>query len=244
MKNRGIPRVLEVAMKEASANADAKKAAGEAAADLVESGMVVGLGTGSTVAWTIMRLGARIKDEGLEFLGIPTSYQAENLAIDSGIKLTTLNQHPDLDLAIDGVDQVDFNLFVIKGDGAAHTREKVVACSARKFVIVADESKFIERLNHGVPVEVLPFAARLAQRRLKELGGVPALRLGKMKDGPVITDNGNFVMDVDFGAIEDPAALAARLSPIPGVVEHGIFDNMDELYLARAGRVEIIKKKK
>jgi ribose 5-phosphate isomerase A len=228
-------------MKEASANADAKKAAGEAAAELVKSGMVVGLGTGSTVAWTIKRLGARFLDGGLDFLGVPTSYQAENLAIASGIKLTTLNQHPDLDLAIDGADQVDFNLFAIKGGGAAHTREKVVACSARKFVIVADESKFAEHLNHGVPVEVLPFAARLAERRLKELGGMPVLRLGKMKDGPVITDNGNFVMDVDFGVIEDPAALATRISLIPGVVEHGIFDNLDELYLAKAGNVEIIK---
>jgi ribose 5-phosphate isomerase A len=229
-------------MKEASANADAKKAAGEAAAELVKSGMVVGLGTGSTVTWTIKRLGARILDEGLDFLGIPTSYQAENLAIASGIKLTTLNQHPLLDLAIDGADQVDFNLFAIKGGGAAHTREKVVACSAKKFVIVADESKFVERLNHVVPVEVLPFAAGPVEARLKELGGVPVLRLGKMKDGPVITDNGNFVMDVDFGIIEDPAGVAARLSPIPGVVEHGIFDNLDELYLARAGRVEIIKR--
>ena len=229
-------------MKEASANADAKKAAGEAAAELVKSGMVVGLGTGSTVAWTIKRLGARVLDEGLEFYGVPTSYQAENLAIASGIKLTTLNQHPVLDLAIDGADQVDFNLFAIKGGGAAHTREKVVACSARKFVVVAVESKYVEKLSHPVPVEVLPFAARLAERRLTAIGGVPVLRLGKMKDGPVITDNGNFVMDVDFGAIEDPAGLAARLSPIPGVVEHGIFDNLDELYLARAGRVEIIKK--
>jgi ribose 5-phosphate isomerase A len=229
-------------MKEASANADAKKAAGEAAAELVKGGMVVGLGTGSTVAWTIKRLSYRVLDEGLDFLGVPTSYQAENLAIASGIRLTTLNEHPDLDLAIDGADQVDFSLFVIKGGGAAHTREKVVACSARKFVIVADESKFAENLNHAVPVEVLPFAARMAERRLKELGGEPVLRLGKMKDGPVITDNGNFVMDVDFGTIEDPVALAARLSPIPGVVEHGIFDNLDELYLARAGRMEIIKK--
>ena len=230
-------------MKEANANADAKRAAGEAAAKLVKDGMVVGLGTGSTVAWTIKRLGARVLDDGLEFLGVPTSYQAENLAIASGIKLTTLNQHPDLDLAIDGADQVDFNLFAIKGGGAAHTREKVVAFSARKFVIVADESKFVEHLNHAVPVEVLPFAARPVEAKLKELGGAPVLRLGKMKDGPVVTDNGNFVMDVDFGAIEDPAGLAARLSPIPGVVEHGIFDNLDELYLARKDGVEIIGRK-
>ena len=230
-------------MKDVSANAEAKRLAGEAAAKLVKSGMVVGLGTGSTVAWTIKRLGERVKKEGLDFLGVPTSFQAENLAIASGIKLTTLNQHPVLDLAIDGADEVDANLFVIKGGGAAHTREKVVACSAQRFVIVADESKYVEKLTWPVPVEVLPFAFRLVETRLKELGGKPVLRLGKMKDGPVITDNGNFVMDVDFGAIVDPAALAAKISPIPGVVEHGIFNNLDELYLAKADGVEIIKKK-
>src|SRR5512137_1876434 len=120
-------------MKEANANADAKRAAGEAAAELVKSNMVVGLGTGSTVAWTIKRLGELVKEEGLDFYGVPTSYQAEDLAIASGIKLTTLNQCPELDLAIDGADQVDANLFVIKGGGAAHTLEKVVACSAKKF---------------------------------------------------------------------------------------------------------------
>jgi len=227
-------------MKDVSANADAKRLAGEAAAELVKSNMVVGLGTGSTVAWTIKRLGERVKEEGLDFWGVPTSFQAENLAIASGIKLTTLNSHPILDLAIDGADQVDASLFVIKGGGAAHTREKVVACSAKRFVIVADESKFVAKLTWPVPVEVLPFALRLVERRLAELSGKPVLRLGKMKDGPVITDNGNFVMDVDFGVIVDPKSLAAKISPIPGVVEHGIFDNLDELYLARAGGVERI----
>jgi ribose 5-phosphate isomerase A len=230
-------------MKDVSANADAKKAAGEAAADLVKSGMVVGLGTGSTVAWTIKRLGERVREEGLDFFGVSTSFQAENLAIASGIKLTTLNSHPILDLAIDGADQVDANLFVIKGGGAAHTREKVIACSAKRFVIVADESKFVERLTWPVPVEVLPFAFRLVERRLKELGGAPVLRQGLRKDGPVITDNGNFVVDADFGVIEDPEGLAARMCGIPGVVEHGIFDNLDELYLARKEGVEKIGKR-
>jgi len=131
----------------------------------------------------------------------------------------------------------------IKGGGAAHTREKVVSCSARAFVIVADQSKFVERLSWPVPVEVLPFAAKLAGRLLEEMGGRPVLRLGRMKDGPVITDNGNFVMDVDFGIIEDPRSIAARISPIPGVVEHGIFDNLDELYLAREDGVERIKRR-
>ncbi len=227
-------------MRDASANANAKKAAGESAAALVKDGMVVGLGTGSTVAWTIKMLGHRVKEEGLDILGVPTSYQAETLAIASGVKLTSLSQHPVLDLAIDGADQIDFNLFAIKGGGAAHTREKVVSSSARRFIVVADETKYAEKLSHPVPVEVLAFAARLVDQRLKELGGAPVLRLGKMKDGPVITDNGNFVMDVDFGVIEDPEALAAKLCQIPGVVEHGIFDNIDELHLARAGGVEII----
>ncbi|MGV8127524.1 MAG: ribose-5-phosphate isomerase RpiA [Methanothrix sp.] len=228
-------------MKDASANQRAKKAAGEAAADLVESGMVVGLGTGSTVAWTIRRLGERVKEEGLEFLGVPTSFQAESLAVECGILLTTLNQHPVLDLAIDGADQVDQRLYVIKGGGAAHTREKVVACSARRFVIVADESKYVKQLTHPVPVETLPFALRLVERKLLELGGRPVLRLGKMKDGPVITDNGNFVLDVDFGRIEEPGELGTRMSRIPGLVEHGIFENLDELYLARGSGLERIK---
>lgn len=229
-------------MKVASSNQEGKKAAGESAARLIKDGMVVGLGTGSTVAWTIRKVGEMV-EAGLDILGVPTSYQAEALAIESGISLTTLSQHPILDLAIDGADQVDADLFAIKGGGAAHTREKVVASSARKFVVVADESKFVEMLSHPVPVEVLPFAAGLVERRLQELGGEPVLRLGKMKDGPVITDNGNFVMDADFGEIVDPAALEAKLCGIPGLVEHGIFDNLDELHLARKDGVEIIRRR-
>lgn len=230
-------------MKDASANANAKRLAGEAAADLVKEGMVVGLGTGSTVAWTIKRLGQRVKEEGLEIFGVPTSFQAENLAIASGVNLTTLNVHPILDLAIDGADQVDARLFVIKGGGAAHTREKIVACSARRFVIVADESKYVDKLTWPVPVEVLPFALRLVERKLRDGGADPVLRLGKMKDGPVITDNGNFVIDANFGAIEEPEKLAAQLCRIPGVLEHGIFDNLDELYLARGDGVEKIRRR-
>jgi len=115
-----------------------------------------------------------------------------------------------------------------------------VACSAWRFVIVADESKYVEKLTWPVRVEVLHFALRLVERRLMDLGGAPVLRQGLRKDGPVITDNGNFVMDVDFGTIEDPRGLAATISPIPGVVEHGIFDNLDVLYLARADGVERI----
>jgi ribose 5-phosphate isomerase A len=229
-------------MRTASANRDDKKAAGESAAAIVEDGMIVGLGTGSTTAWAIRRLGSRVREEGLEILGVPTSYQAEALALESGIKLTMLSQNPILDIAIDGADQVDSALFAIKGGGAAHTREKVVSCSAKKFVLVIDGKKYASSLSHPVPIEVLPFAFRLVERRLREMGGSPSLRQARMKDGPVITDNGNFVIDVDFGIIEDPGLLSSRLDSLPGIVEHGIFDNVDELHISTSGSVEIIRR--
>ena len=133
-------------------NAEEKRAAGEAAAEMVRDGMVLGLGTGSTVAWTIKRIGELV-EEGMEVLGVPTSYQAQELAIAAGIPLTTLDQDPVLDLAIDGADQISRDLTTIKGGGAAHAREKVVASSAQWFVIVADSSKYVEVLGHPVPVD-------------------------------------------------------------------------------------------
>ncbi|MFA5579707.1 MAG: ribose 5-phosphate isomerase A [Methanothrix sp.] len=157
-------------------NAEEKKTAGEAAAEMVRDGMVLGLGTGSTVAWTIKRIGEMV-EVGMEVLGVPTSYQAQELAIASGIPLTTLDQDPILDLAIDGVDQISADLTAIKGGGAAHAREKVVASSAQWFVIVADSSKYVDFLSHPVPVEVLPFAARLAQIWIEELGGTPTIQI-------------------------------------------------------------------
>jgi ribose 5-phosphate isomerase A len=232
-------------MKERNASADSaeKRAAGIAASQLVESGMIVGLGTGSTVAYTIKELGRRVREEGLEILGVVTSYQSEMLAIEAGIPLTTLAQHPELDLAIDGADQIDSNLYAIKGGGAAHTREKIVSVSAKRFLVVADESKTSVQLDKAVPVEVLPFAKELVIRKIKELGGNPELRLALRKDGPVITDNGNFVLDSSFGVIPNPGELSLKLSSIPGVVEHGIFSNVNELYTGRKdGSVEIIRK--
>ncbi|MDD2440439.1 MAG: ribose 5-phosphate isomerase A [Methanosarcinaceae archaeon] len=222
-----------------------KEAAGIAAAGLVSSGMVVGLGTGSTVAYALQELGRRIKEEGLEFFGVVTSYQSEMLAIKAGIPLTSLSQHPILDLAIDGADRVDSNFYAIKGGGAAHTREKLVSMSAKRFVVVLDSSKLSEKLDHYVPVEILPMARELVSAKLKELGGKPKLRLASRKDGPVITDNGNFVLDTDFGIIEAPEELSLKLSAIPGVVEHGIFSNVDEVYIGKQdGTVKILKKKK
>lgn len=231
-------------MKERNANASSaeKQAAGIAAADLVKDGMVIGLGTGSTTAFAIAEVGRRVREEGLDVLAVVTSYQAEMLAIEAGVPLTSLAEHPVLDLAIDGADQVDANLNVIKGGGAAHTREKVVARSAKRFVVVADDSKMSEKLDHFVPVEVLPYARELVKQQVTELGGIPQIRLASRKDGPVISDNGNVIMDVEFGTIENPAELYQKLSMCVGVVEHGIFLNTDEVYVGRKdGSVEIIK---
>ncbi|MDR0767567.1 MAG: ribose-5-phosphate isomerase RpiA [Methanosarcinales archaeon] len=220
-----------------------KKAAGIYAASLVQSGDAVGLGTGSTVAYTIKELGRRVREEELDIVGVVTSYQSEAIAIEAGVPLTTLAQTPKLTIAIDGADQFDENLFAIKGGGAAHTREKIVSMSADRFVVVSDPAKKAKTLSTFVPIEVMPFGKELVMKSLKAIGGDPVLRAAVKKDGPVITDNGNFVIDCSFGEIKNPAELAAKLSQIPGVVEHGIFMNVDEVIIGNAdGSIEVIKK--
>jgi len=215
-----------------------KQAAGECAAGLVEEGMVIGLGTGSTTAYAIKEIGRRVAD-GLDILGVPTSYQSAFLAADVGIPLTTLDEHPELDIDIDGADQIA-GFTVIKGGGAAHTREKIVAMSSKKFVVVADESKCSDILSHPVPLEVLPFALKLAIKQVSKLAGTAELRMGVSKDGPVISDNGNFILDADFGKIDDPESLAEKLSQCCGILEHGIFTGVDAVYIGKKdGSVEI-----
>ncbi len=204
----------------------AKQAVGQQAAQLVQSGMVVGLGTGSTAAFMIQALGERLRRGELqEVRGIPTSFQAAVLARQAGIPLTTLDEVATVDLAIDGADEVDPQKNLIKGGGAAHTREKIVDSLAQEFVVVVDASKLVERLGSTfpVPVEVLPMAVVPVMRALARLGGQPELRMALKKDGPVITDQGNMVVDVTFAAIPDPAALEAQINNIPGVLENGLF---------------------
>ena len=220
-----------------------KKAAGIYAASLVKDGDIVGLGTGSTVAYTIKELGRRVREENLKIKGVVTSYQSESIAIAAGVPLTTLTESPKLTIAIDGADQFDKNLIAIKGGGAAHTREKIVSMSADKFVIVSDPGKKTDILSGVVPIEVMPFGKELVVSSLKKLGGTPVLRAAAKKDGPVITDNGNFVIDCDFGKIEKPEELAKQLSQIPGVVEHGIFMNADTVIIGKPdGSTEMIQK--
>lgn len=199
-----------------------KREAGYYAAGMVEDGMVVGLGTGSTIAFAMERIAERIQ-EGLRIQGVPTSYQAEIRARDLAIPLTTLDDYPELDITIDGADQVDGRLRLIKGRGAALTREKCVAAAAEELVIVVDESKIATLLSAPVPVEVIPFGLRPVMLGIRALGGDPVLRQGIRKDGPVITDNGNFVLDCSFGTIEDPDRLEGLLSLMPGVLSCGLF---------------------
>ncbi|MHC3438544.1 ribose-5-phosphate isomerase RpiA [Natrialbaceae archaeon A-gly3] len=216
----------------------AKRRAGERAATEVEDGMVVGLGTGSTTAHAIRAIGEATV-EGLEVTGVPTSYQSRQLAIEAGIPLTTLEAVDGIDLAIDGTDQVaDGDL--IKGGGAAHAREKFIDAAADRFVVVADPSKLVDALERPVPVEVLPDARPVVEERVRDLGGEPDLRAAERKDGPVVTDNGNLVLDCAFGEIDDPASLARDLASVPGVVEHGLFVGMaDTAYIGTDDGVDV-----
>jgi ribose 5-phosphate isomerase A len=211
---------------------------------MVRTDQVVGLGTGSTAAHAIEELGRRVREEGLRIVGIPTSYQAARLARDRGIPVRSLDDVDGLDIAIDGADEVDPARNLIKGGGGAHTREKVIASAAKLFVVVVDESKLVRRLGQrtAVPVEVIPMALAPAVRRLRALGGIPELRTGLRKDGPVITDEGNLLLDVRFDGIADPATLEGAINAIPGVLDNGLFVGLAGLVLSCAPGVDEVRR--
>lgn len=211
-----------------------KQQVGKVAAERVQSGSIVGLGTGSTTAFAIQFLGDRLKSGQLtDIKGVPTSFQASVLAKQYGIPLTTLDEVDRIDIGIDGADEVDPQKQLIKGGGAAHTREKVVDSLAELFIVVVDSSKIVDALGSTfpVPVEVLPMAIAPVTRALEKLGGQPELRIGVKKDGPVITDQGNMVLDVKFEAIPNPSELERTINNIPGVLENGIFIDMADIVL-------------
>ena len=224
----------------------AKQNAALEAVKHVKDGFIVGLGSGSTAAFAIEALGERIKNENLHIMGIPTSYQAFLLAVEYGIPITTLDEHPVIDVTIDGADQLTPELFLIKGGGAALAREKIVAAASKLNVIIADQPKKVKLLgenNQFVPIEVLPFAIALVKQKIVALGGKPVVREGKGKLGPVITDNGNAVIDAYFGEIKNPTELAIKAKMIPGVVETGFFISLtDIVYIGSIDKVEKIEK--
>jgi len=198
---------------------------GVRAADFVKDGMVVGIGTGSTVAFFIEELGRRVK-EGLKILGVPTSYSSKMSCVEHGIPVTDCMLVDHIDIAIDGADEIDPCLNAIKGGGAAHTIEKIIASMADEFILIADESKLVAALcnEFPLPVEVIPAALSYAEKRIRQLGGIPSIRNAVRKDGPVISENGNFILDVKFEqAPADLALLNTQLKSIPGVLETGLF---------------------
>ena len=224
----------------------AKKNAAKEAVKQVKDGFIIGLGSGSTAAYAIEEIGEKIKHEELHVSAVPTSYQALTLAVKHGIPLTTLDEHPTLDLTIDGADQIDKELNLIKGMGGALTREKIVASASKELVIVATENKKVEFLGENscpVPIEVIPFAAKPVMLKIRKIGGTAVIRESNRKVGPVVTDNGNIIVDANFGIIKKPEELETKLKLIPGVVETGLFLGMaDMVFIGKPDAVEIVGK--
>jgi ribose 5-phosphate isomerase A len=225
---------------------EAKKRAALEAVKEVRDGSLIGLGSGSTAAYAIRALGAALRNGQLkDVTGVPTSYQTASTALESGLPLTTLDEHPRLNLAIDGADQVDGSLNLIKGGGGALTREKIVASAADRYIVVVDEEKLTKTLGTGraVPLEILPFASAFVLTKVRERAKSTHLRKGDGKVGPVMTDNGNFLIDADFGPIGDAGELEAWLKTIPGVLETGLFlDLADVVYVGtREGVRRLVK---
>src|ERR1700757_3108834 len=223
------------------ANDQEKEAAARASLQFVKDGQVVGLGTGSTAAYFIKLLGEEVK-RGLRIRGIPTSVRSGELAMSLGIPVITLDDCQEIDVTVDGADEVDPQLRLIKGGGGALLREKIVASATRQMIVVADASKQVQRLGKfPLPVEVIKFAQALVAKRISALGAQVQLRTGA--DGkPFVTDENNHILDCHFGQIQNPDVLARQLSDMPGVVEHGLFIGLASVVLFARGS-EIVELK-
>jgi len=215
-----------------------KQAVAMAAVDKIQDGMILGLGSGSTAALMIQDLGQKLKEGTLkDVVGVTTSFQGEVLAQQLGIPLVAFSSVSKIDLAIDGADEVDPSFQLIKGGGACHVQEKLVASIADRFIVVVDSTKLVEKLNleFKLPVEVLPTSWQLAQRKLKDIGGIAELRMAEKKAGPIVTDQGNLVLDVSFAnGITEPEKLEPQINNLPGVLENGLFVNLtDEVLVGK-----------
>jgi ribose 5-phosphate isomerase A len=219
-----------------------KRQASVAALESVKDGMIVGLGTGSTAAYFIRELGARVKS-GLRVHGIPTSEESRRLAAEVGVPLTTLQENPLIDVTVDGADEVSDDLHLIKGLGGALVREKVVAHASKYLIIVVDESKLTGKLGRKapIPVEVIPFAIDVVRTLLTQWGGEPKLR---QRDGkPFVSDNGNFILDWWHGVVDQPWALERQIKGVTGVVDSGIFAGVaNEVIAATATGIRKFKR--
>ena len=221
-----------------------KKEAAQAAAQLVQNGMIVGLGTGTTAAYLVSELGRRVAAEGLRFTGVPTSERTAEQARSFGIPLATLADIKEIDLTIDGADEVQLGtLALIKGHGGALLREKIVASASKRMAVIVDETKLVKRLGGtlAVPVEVVPFGWEATARKLRAMGAGPELRPG-VDDKPYVTDGGHYILDCAFGPIADPPKVARELDETVGVVEHGLFLGLaKQVFVGGPGGVKILK---
>jgi ribose 5-phosphate isomerase A len=225
---------------------NAKINAARSAINLIPRKGALGLGSGSTVAIFAKELGRQIKDDKIDIRVVPSSYQAYQLAIEYNIPLTNLDLNPSLLLTVDGADEVDKDLNLTKGGGGALFQEKIVASASNRLVIIVDESKLVERLGtkFSIPIEVLPFSLGVVKRKISDMGIDSVVRQAANKMGPVVTDNGNFILDLKFPEpISNPGEVAIDLKMIPGVVETGLFVGMaDEVHVGTEDGSYIIKK--
>mgnify|MGYP000642660165 CR=1 FL=1 len=224
---------------------DAKKRVAEAAIRNVKDGWVIGLGSGTTVEYAVSALGKRVREEGLKVYIVPSSYQIFYKALEEKLPIVTLDEYPCLELTIDGADEVDKNLNLVKGGGGALTREKIIGYASKRYVIIVDETKLVDNLGfkNPIPVEVLPFALPIVLKELKKSFNVK-VREGEGKVGPTVTDNGNFIVDIYCGIVKNPEAFNSKLKSIPGIIETGLFLNMANLvYVGRKdGKIDILSK--
>ena len=223
-----------------------KNAAIKAVEDNVQKSMIIGIGSGSTIVYAVEHIGKLNREDPLNLKCIPSSFQSYQLIIENGLELGTLEQYPDIDLDLDGADEVDTDLNLIKGGGGCLVQEKILASNSKKLIILVDYRKKSEKLGmnwkKGVPIEVIPMAYFPIMKKLKVLSGKPILRMAQSKSGPLITDNGNFIVDVDFGVIENPTELNDKLLHIPGIVDTGLFIGMaSSTYIGTEdGNVEVL----
>jgi len=207
-----------------------KNAAIKAVEDNVKAGMVLGIGSGSTVVYAVEKIAEMNHKNDLNLKCIPTSFQSYQLINEHKLNYVSLDQYPEIDLDIDGADEIDENLNLIKGGGGCLVQEKIIASNSKKLIIIADFRKNSKKLGEnwkkGVPIEIIPIAQVPLMKKFEKLGGKPILRMAIAKAGPLITDNGNFIIDVDFGIIDDPKELDKKILSIPGVVDTGFFIGM------------------
>ncbi|XEC96627.1 ribose-5-phosphate isomerase RpiA [Paenibacillus tarimensis] len=221
---------------------ESKRIAAETAVDYIIDGMIVGLGTGSTAYWAIQKIGKRVKD-GLNIRAIATSDNSEKMAKELGIELVPFSEIDEVDITIDGADEVDLEMNMIKGGGGALLREKIVAGTSKQLIIIVDESKLVKRLGKfPLPVEVVKFGYEVTMKKLNKLGCAPGLRI--LDSRPYVTDNGNYIIDCVFGNIDDPKKIHNEINGVTGVVDNGLFINMAKKVIVgyQDGKVKQIKR--